>query len=103
VGAKQRSSLPARRAFVVQLHADAKVEQGQWQGRGEPLVSYQATRFESLAELVAFMVRVLTELEPQEYRGKPNENDTRGHKPLTIRVCRFGRTKKAHKINTWSC
>jgi hypothetical protein len=63
---KQRPSLPARRAFVVQVHADAKVEQGQWQGRVEHMVSFQATHFQSLEELLAFMVKVLSEPEPQE-------------------------------------
>ena len=63
---KQQPSLPAKRAFVVQIHADAKVEQGQWQGRVEHLVSYQATRFQSLEELLAFIVKVLNEPEPQE-------------------------------------
>ena len=63
---KQHPSLPAKRAFVVQVHADAAVGQGQWQGRVEHLVSYRAMRFESLEELVAFMVEVLTEPEPQE-------------------------------------
>jgi len=63
---KQQPSLPAKRAFVVQVHADAKVEQGQWQGRVEHLVSYQATRFQSLEELLAFIVKVLNEPEPQE-------------------------------------
>jgi hypothetical protein len=66
MAAKQQPSLPAKRAFVVQLHADAKVEQGQWQGRVEHLVSYQATRFQSLEELLAFVVKVLNEPEPQE-------------------------------------
>lgn len=61
---KQRPSLPAKRAFVVQIHADAKVEQGQWQGRVEHVVSYQATRFQSLEELLAFIVKVLSE--PQQ-------------------------------------
>jgi hypothetical protein len=58
---KQQPSLPAKRAFVVQLHADAKVEQGQWQGRVEHLVSFQAIRFQSLEELLAFIVKVLNE------------------------------------------
>ncbi len=60
---KQQPSLPAKRAFVVQVHADAKVERGQWQGRVEHIVSYQATRFQSLEELLAFMVKVLSEPE----------------------------------------
>ena len=63
---KQRPSLPAKRAFVVQIHADAQVEQGQWQGRVEHLVSYQAVRFESLEELLTFIAKVLKEPEPQE-------------------------------------
>jgi hypothetical protein len=63
---KHQPALPAKRAFVVQLHADAQVEQGHWQGRVEHLVSYQATRFESLDELLAFIVRVLNKPEPQE-------------------------------------
>jgi hypothetical protein len=66
---KQQPSLPAKRAFVVQIHADAKVEQGQWQGRVEHMVSYQATRFQSLDELLAFVVKVLNETAQQEQRG----------------------------------
>lgn len=66
MSAKQHPSLPAKRAFVVQLRAEAKVEQGQWQGRVEHLVSYQATHFESLEELLAFMVQVLSEPGPPE-------------------------------------
>ena len=66
MSSKQQVSLPAKRAFVVQIHADAKVEQGKWQGRVEHLVSYQATRFQSLEELLAFMVKVLSEPEQEE-------------------------------------
>ncbi len=66
MASKQQPSLPAKRAFVVQVHADAKVEQGQWQGRVEHVVSYQATRFQSLEELLAFMVKILSEPEPPE-------------------------------------
>ena len=58
---KNRPSLPARRAFVVQLHAEARIEQNQFKGRVEHLVSHQAEHFESLKELVGFMARVLTE------------------------------------------
>jgi len=63
---KQQVSLPAKRAFVVQIHADAKVEQGRWQGRIEHIVSYRSTRFHSLEELEAFMVKILSEPEPPE-------------------------------------
>jgi hypothetical protein len=63
---KKQPSLPANRAFVVQVHADADIEQGQWWGRVEHLVSFQATHFQSLEELLAFMVKVVSEPEPQE-------------------------------------
>ena len=66
MASKQQVSLPAKRAFVVQIHADAKVEQGKWQGRVEHIESYQATRFQSLEELLAFMVKVLSEPEQEE-------------------------------------
>lgn len=48
--------------FVLQLHADTPVEAGQVAGRIEHLVSRQATTFESLAALLAFMARVLQEV-----------------------------------------
>ncbi len=57
-----KPSLPAKRAFVVQLHADAKVEQGEFRGRVEHIVSMRATHFHSLEELVAFLVEVVTTL-----------------------------------------
>jgi hypothetical protein len=44
----------------VQLHAEAQIEQGEFRGRVEHVVSYQAAHFGSLEELVALMVRVLT-------------------------------------------
>ena len=66
MSSKHQVSLPAKRAFVVQIRADAKVDQGQWQGRVEHIVSYQATRFQSLEELLAFMVKVLSEPEQEE-------------------------------------
>jgi len=66
MASEQQPSLPAKRAFVVQVHADAKVEHGQWQGRVEHLVSAQATHFQSSEELLAFIVKVLSEPEPPE-------------------------------------
>ena len=59
-------SLPANRAFVVQLHAEAQVEQGEFRGRVEHIVSMQATHFSSLEELAAFMVKVVTSLPEDE-------------------------------------
>ena len=52
--------LPAQRAFLVQVHAEAEVAQGRLAGRVEHVVSGQATHFVSPEELLAFMARVLT-------------------------------------------
>ena len=51
--------LPAQRAFLVQVHAEAEVTQGHLAGRVEHVVSGQATHFASPEELLAFMARVL--------------------------------------------
>jgi hypothetical protein len=55
-------SLPTNRAFVVQLHAEAQVEQGEFKGRVEHVVSMRATHFDSLEELAAFIVQIVTTL-----------------------------------------
>jgi hypothetical protein len=62
--ATHQPSLPARWAFVVQFHAEARVEQGDFKGRVEHLVSHQAARFESLEELLAFIVQTVTKQPP---------------------------------------
>jgi hypothetical protein len=59
--AKNQPSLLVRCAFVVQIHADAQVEHGHLKGRVEHLASHQATHFESLAELLAFITQIVTE------------------------------------------
>ena len=51
--------LSITRAFVVQLQADVAVEQGHLAGRVEHVMSGQATDFEALETLLAFMARVL--------------------------------------------
>ena len=56
--------LPAQQAFVVQLGATADVAQGCLEGRVEHVVSGQATQFHTLAELLAFMARVLRQQRP---------------------------------------
>jgi len=61
VMAKNQPSLPARKTFVVQLHAEAHLERGDFKGRVEHIVSHQATHFESLEELVEFMIRMVSE------------------------------------------
>lgn len=55
--------LPVERAFVVQLHATAVVGQGQLTGRVENVLSGRAAHFDTLDELLAFMVRVPAGLE----------------------------------------
>jgi hypothetical protein len=59
--AKNQPSLPVKHAFVVQVHADAQVEHGHFKGRVEHIVSHQATHFESLEELLAFITQIVTE------------------------------------------
>jgi hypothetical protein len=51
--------LSVTRAFVVQFRADTVVEQAHLAGRVEHVVSGQATDFQSLETLLAFMARVL--------------------------------------------
>ena len=57
-------TLPSNRAFVVQFRAWPSASPS-WAGRVEHLVSHQVARFHSLDELLAFMLRVLTEVEGQ--------------------------------------
>ena len=66
--AAERSPLSPHRAFVVQFREETDVEQGRFVGRVEHVVSGQATQFQSLEELAAFMGRVLTQV-----RTKPPE------------------------------
>jgi hypothetical protein len=55
-----QSPLSPHRAFVVQLTENMDAEHGRWAGRAEHITSGQATRFQSLDELLAFVSRVLT-------------------------------------------
>ncbi len=54
-------ALPTHHAFVVQLHAESKIEKGQYKGRVEHIVSGQSAHFSSMKALKAFMQRVLAE------------------------------------------
>ena len=47
-------------AFVVQLYVPRPHDDELWRGRVEHISSSQVTRFASLAELIAFMERMLT-------------------------------------------
>jgi hypothetical protein len=59
-----KPTLPSNQAFVVQFRARPRGAPS-WEGRVEHVVSYQADRFHSLDALLAFMRRVLTEVEAQ--------------------------------------
>lgn len=56
------SSLPPVHTFVVQFSADVQVDRGHVAGRVEHLVSRQATTFQSLEALLAFIAQVLREV-----------------------------------------
>jgi hypothetical protein len=58
---KNNPALPARKAFILQLRAEAQVEHGHFKGRVEHIVSHQSAHFESLEELLAFIVRIVME------------------------------------------
>jgi hypothetical protein len=60
-----QSPLSPHRAFVIQLTEDMDAEHGRWAGRAEHVTSGQATRFQSLDELLAFVSRVVTALAKQ--------------------------------------
>ena len=62
---QSQPTLPSNRAFVVQFRARSRGAPPSWAGRVEHLVSHQVARFHSLDELLAFMSRVLTEVEAQ--------------------------------------
>jgi hypothetical protein len=55
-------ALPTNRAFVVQFRVPSEGAPT-YDGRVEHLVSGQEARFHSLKELLAFMIRVLTEVQ----------------------------------------
>ncbi|MBI3801540.1 MAG: hypothetical protein HY268_31790 [Deltaproteobacteria bacterium] len=54
--------LSPQRAFVVQFRSPEGKEQARFAGRAEHMTSGQAARFESAAELTAFLLRVLAEV-----------------------------------------
>jgi hypothetical protein len=58
---QSQPSLPTNRAFVVQFRAPPTDGSPRYEGRVEHLVSGQVARFHSFEELLAFMIRVLTD------------------------------------------
>ena len=63
--APSQPSLPTNRVFGVQFRIQPAGAPSQYDGRVEHLVSGQVARFHSLEELLAFMTRVLAEVEQQ--------------------------------------
>ena len=61
--------LPANRAFVVQFRAQPTEASAAYEGRVEHLLSGQVGRFHSLEELLAFMVRVLSDVQAHTDTG----------------------------------
>ena len=55
-----------RGAFVIQFRPETDIEAGLFEGRVEHMVSYKATRFHSLDELLDFIANVLTEVKNTE-------------------------------------
>ncbi len=63
--AQEEPELVRRRAFIVQFRAETDLAQARCAGRVEHVVSGQATHFQSLEELLAFLSRVLTAVRAQ--------------------------------------
>jgi hypothetical protein len=55
-----------RAAFVIQFRPETDIEAGRFEGRIEHIVSYKATRFHSLDELLVFIASVLAEVDNPE-------------------------------------
>ena len=53
-------------AFVIQFRPETDAADGHFEGKVEHVASYEATRFQSLDELLAFIARVLTEVSNKE-------------------------------------
>jgi hypothetical protein len=56
-------TLPTNRAFVVQFRAQPSDASRGWEGRVEHVVSGQMTHFHALEELLAFIRRILTDVQ----------------------------------------
>ena len=61
--ASSQPPLPSNRVFVVQFRIQPTGAPSPYDGRVEHLVSGQAARFHSLEELLAFMIRVLADVQ----------------------------------------
>jgi len=63
--APSQPSLPSNRVFVVQFRRQPTGAPAGYDGRVEHLVSGEVARFHALEELLAFMIRVLAEVQHQ--------------------------------------
>jgi hypothetical protein len=68
---RHHATLRPEHAFVVQFGPATQVDTGQVDGRVEHLVSRQATRFQSLEALLAFISRVLREVRDAHSSAEP--------------------------------
>jgi len=66
LGSAPHPSLAPHYAFVVQYASDTQIEAGRIRGRVEHVVSRDASHFESLEALLAFMARVLRDVTTHE-------------------------------------
>ena len=64
-----QASLPTNCAFVVQFRAQPPEAPLAWDGRVEHVVSGQVARFHSPEELLAFLARVLTDVQTPPATG----------------------------------
>ena len=53
-------------AFVIQIRPETNFEVGRFEGRVEHVATYEATRFYSLEEMLAFIARVLAEVRDKQ-------------------------------------
>lgn len=65
---KETAPLSVHCAFVVHFRVNSDVAQGQIAGRVEHVVSGQATYFQSLEDLLAFIARVLATVRAPPHR-----------------------------------
>jgi hypothetical protein len=61
-----KPSFLSNRMFAVQLATEARVAHGEFRGRVEHVDSMRATHFQSLDDLAAFIVQVLTTLQEDD-------------------------------------
>ena len=60
---RSQPSLPTNRAFVVQFRTQSTEASPSYTGRVEHVVSGEMARFQSLEEMLAFMIRVLMQVQ----------------------------------------